>query len=101
MTKLGKALIKAAKEARAIARGEADPKTYRVHVPPEIDVKGLRKALGMTQPEFAARYGFNLATLRDWEQKRSRPVEHSRAYLLVIKKNPKAVSNALGGSKAA
>jgi putative transcriptional regulator len=95
MTKLGKDLIKAAKEARAIARGEADRSTYRIHVPPQIDVKRLREALGMTQPEFAARYGFKLATLRDWEQRRSQPVEHARAYLLVIKKNPKAVSKAL------
>lgn len=38
MSKLGKRLITAAKEARAIARGEADPKTYRIHVPAEIDV---------------------------------------------------------------
>ena len=95
MTKLGKDLIKAAKEARAIARGEAEPGTYRVHIPLEIDVKGLREALGMTQPEFAARFGFKLATLRDWEQKRSQPVEHARAYLLTIKKIPKAVSKAL------
>jgi hypothetical protein len=33
MTKLGKRLIKAAAEAIAIARGEADPSTYRVHLP--------------------------------------------------------------------
>jgi putative transcriptional regulator len=98
MTKLGKALIKAAKEARAIARGEADPSTYRVHVPPEIDVKSLRKSLGLTQPEFAARYGFNVATLRDWEQRRSRPVEHSRAYLLLIKKNPMGVLKKLSAA---
>ena len=38
MTSFGKRLIDAAKEARAIARGEADPKTYRVHVPAYIDV---------------------------------------------------------------
>ena len=30
MTDLGKRLIKAAKQARTIARGEADPSTYRV-----------------------------------------------------------------------
>jgi putative transcriptional regulator len=95
MTKLGKALIQAAKEARAIARGEMDSRTYRVHIPPEIDVKRLREKLQMTQPEFAARFGFKLATLRDWEQKRSLPVEHARAYLLTIQKEPKAVSRAL------
>jgi putative transcriptional regulator len=36
-------LIAAAKEARVIARGEADPKTYRVHVPVEMNVKKARK----------------------------------------------------------
>jgi hypothetical protein len=31
MTKLGKRLIQAAREANAIARNDADPQTYRVH----------------------------------------------------------------------
>jgi hypothetical protein len=46
---VGKGLIAAAKEARAIARGEADPATYRIHVPPEIDVKALRRKLKLSQ----------------------------------------------------
>ena len=33
MSKLGKKLIAAAKEGVAIARGEADPKTFKVNVP--------------------------------------------------------------------
>jgi hypothetical protein len=33
MSKLGKRLIHAAKSAQAIAKGEADPKTYRVGPP--------------------------------------------------------------------
>jgi putative transcriptional regulator len=45
MTSLGKRLIDAAKEARAIARGEADPNTYRVHVPADIDAKRVRRTL--------------------------------------------------------
>jgi len=39
MSKLGKRLINAAKSAQAIAKGEADPKTYRVHVPAHLDVR--------------------------------------------------------------
>src|ERR1039458_5281772 len=39
MSKLGKRLLKAAKSARAIARGEADPTTYKVHVPADVDVR--------------------------------------------------------------
>jgi hypothetical protein len=33
MSKAGKSLVEAAKQAVAISRGEADPSTFRVHVP--------------------------------------------------------------------
>src|SRR5258708_960151 len=36
-------------------------------------VKTLRRALQLTQEEFAARYFIPLGTLRDWEQGRSEP----------------------------
>ena len=95
MTKAGQRLIQAAKEALAIARGEADPSTYRVHLPSEIDVKAIRKRKRMTQTEFAARYQLNVARLRDWEQGRSRPDRDARAYLRVIEREPEAVERAL------
>ncbi len=82
-------------EAIAIARGEADPSTYKIHVPEELDVKAIRKATGLTQQEFAMRFGFNLARLRDLEQKRTQPDSAIRAYLTVIRKNPEAVKKAL------
>ena len=43
MSKMGQRLIAAAKNARAIARGEAAPKTYRIHVPAEVDVAVIRR----------------------------------------------------------
>ena len=46
MSKLGKKLIAAAREGVAIARGKADPTTYRMHVPAKIDVKAMRRKLG-------------------------------------------------------
>jgi putative transcriptional regulator len=95
MTALGKRLIKAAKEARAIARGEADPKTYRVHVPADIDVKRIRRGLKLTQSEFARRFGIPQGTLRDWEQGRRHPEGPARALLLVIQHEPSAVARAL------
>ncbi len=95
MTTLGKRLIKSAEEARAIVRGEADPSTYRVLVPSDVDVKAIRRGMKMTQAQFAARYGFPLGTLRDWEQGKSKPDTSARAYLLVILKEPKAVERAL------
>jgi putative transcriptional regulator len=36
-------------------------------------IKTLRRALGLTQEEFAVRYKIPLGTLRDWEQGRSEP----------------------------
>jgi putative transcriptional regulator len=57
--------------------------------------KTLRRALGLTQEEFAARYQIPLDTLRDWEQGRAAPDQPARAYLKVIARDPEAVRRAL------
>jgi putative transcriptional regulator len=82
-------------EALAIAKGEADTSTYVVHLPEEINVRQICMDIKLSQAEFAARYGFGLASVRDWEQGRSRPVGPVRAYLLVIKREREAVDRAL------
>ena len=82
-------------DAVAIARGEADPATYRVHVPVEYDVRALRKRLHMTQAEFGSAFGFGMSRVRDWEQGRTRPDAAARAFLLVIEREPEAVRRAL------
>jgi putative transcriptional regulator len=58
-------------------------------------VKVIRRALGLSQEEFAARFRIPLGTLRDWEQNRKEPDAAARAYLVVIARNPAAVSEAL------
>ncbi len=98
MSRLGKRLIQAAEEALTIARGEADPSTYRIRVPVDIDVKALRRRLRLSQDEFARRYGFTPARIRDWEQGRSKPDGAVRAYLLVIEREPEAVARALAAA---
>ena len=98
MSRLGKRLIQAAEEALAIARGEADPSAYRIHVPLGIDVKALRRRLRLSQEQFARRYGFTPARIRDWEQGRSKPDGAVRAYLLVIEREPEAVARALAAA---
>ncbi|MGJ5025058.1 helix-turn-helix domain-containing protein [Bradyrhizobium oligotrophicum] len=95
MSTLGKRLIKAAKEGRAIARGEAAPATYETFVPMEIDVKAIRARRGLTQEEFCVRYALSLASLRDWEQRRYSPDPTARAYLTIIDRAPEAVEQAL------
>ncbi len=57
--------------------------------------KTLRRALGLTQEEFAARYHIPIGTLRDWEQGRSEPDQPARAYLQVIARDPQGVRRAL------
>ena len=62
-------------------------------------VKTMRRALGITQEEFAARYHVPLGTLRDWEQGRTEPDQPTRAYLAVIAHDPEGVRRALQQSK--
>jgi putative transcriptional regulator len=66
-------------------------------------VKTLRRTLGLTQEEFAARYQIPLGTLRDWEQGRTEPDQAASAYLKVIAHDPQNVQSALraGESSAA
>ncbi len=58
-------------------------------------VKTLRRALGLTQEEFAACYHIPLGTLRDWEQGRSQPDQPARAFLAVIARAPQEVAELL------
>ena len=58
-------------------------------------VKTMRRALGITQEEFATRYHVPLGTLRDWEQGRTQPDQPTRAYLAVIAHDPEGVRRAL------
>jgi putative transcriptional regulator len=89
MSKSGKRLIAAAREAVAIARGEKKP--ARIHVPPEIDVRAIRLKLEFSQGDFAAEFGFTTNQIKDWEQGRSRPLGGNRTYLMIIKRDPKTV----------
>ncbi len=57
--------------------------------------KIIRRALGLSQEDFAARYHIPLGTLRDWEQGRVEPDQAARAYLTVIAREPDIVRDAL------
>lgn len=54
-----------------------------------------REATGLSQEQFASRYGLPAATIRDWEQGRRSPDAAAIAYLRVIKSMPEAVAKAL------
>ena len=65
MTKAGEELIKAATEALEITHGQADPESYRVHLPDEINARLIRSQLNMTQGVFAQTFGIDIRTLQE------------------------------------
>lgn len=85
------------RHAAAIGDADAQPLTpaemKRMRRTPKVQV--IRRALKLTQEDFAARFLIPLGTLRDWEQGRKDPDAAARAYLMVIGRNPSAVSEAL------
>jgi putative transcriptional regulator len=60
--------------------------------------KIIRRALELTQEEFAARYHIPLGTLRDWEQGRAVPDQPTQAYLTLIARDPDHVNRTLNPS---
>ena len=98
-TSLGDELAASLTEGMAILRGEVEPS--RFHPAPAVaDVRAIRKKLGLTQAGFARRFGFGLATVRDWEQGRYQPDQAARSYLLVIEHEPDVVARALDAAAA-
>ncbi len=61
-------------------------------------VKVVRRALRLTQEEFANQFHIPIGTLRDWEQGRSVPDKAAEAYLRVIARDPEAVRRALASA---
>ena len=92
MSKLGSRMIPVGGMRHwPIPRGQA--KGFVVHTP--VDVKALRKRLGLNQPDFAARYGLAVGTVRDWEQGRSQPDRPTQVLLRVIEQEPEMVQRVL------
>jgi len=54
----------------------------------------MRAELGLTQEQFALRFGFDLDALQNWEQGRRKPDRAISAYLRVIAHNPDAAARA-------
>jgi putative transcriptional regulator len=82
-------------DAIGFAEGSVDPSGFHVHVPAYVDVKAIRERLKLSQAAFAARYGFSIGRIRDWEQNRSPIDTPSRLLLIIIDKEPEAIERAL------
>lgn len=93
---MGKAFDSIAAGLRqAIAHGSGKGGDVVVYRPQQVDVAGLRQCVGMTQEQFAARFGMSVATLRHWERGDRQPAGPALVLLNLIERNPKAVLQAL------
>jgi DNA-binding transcriptional regulator YiaG len=81
------------KLASELARVGIDARRHQV--PAAVDVAALRNRLGLTQEEFAVRFGLSVATVRNWEQQRSYPDQAARGYLTVIATDTEAAERAV------
>jgi putative transcriptional regulator len=91
------AMTEEQRHAAALADPDAQPLTDadmdRMKQTPRLKI--IRRALGLTQEEFAAQFQIPLGTLRDWEQGAKQPDQAARTYLRAIAGDPVAVHHAL------
>ena len=97
-----RAMSTKAVERAALADRDAQPLTNtdlrRMKRTPQAKI--IRRALELTQEEFATRYHIPLGTLRDWEQGRAVPDQPTRAYLTLIARDADGVNRTLNPKSA-
>lgn len=99
MSKSGEKILRGAREALSYAKGETKARrVHKVAVPERIDVAAIRTRLKLSQQQFADRFGFSVANIRNWEQGIRRPEGPARTLLHIIDRDPKAVVRALAQS---
>ena len=91
----GTRIIEGLEQAIVWTRGENDNVRVILVQVPEVDVRKVRTKMGLSQAQFATKFGLPAATLRNWEQGRSRPDAPTRVLLAVIAKHPEAVEDVL------
>jgi putative transcriptional regulator len=65
LSRVGKDVVYGLKEAAAHVRGEISLRAYEYDVPGPVDVKAIRAKSGLSQSQFARRFGFSNRTLQD------------------------------------
>jgi putative transcriptional regulator len=93
------AMTEVERGAAALADPDARPMTDKewAAAPRVPQVSIIRRALKLSQEEFAASFHIPIGTIRDWEQGRKEPDAAARAYLRVVAREPDTVRRALGG----
>ena len=79
----------------AIEYSKGNKSTSRTFMPIHVDVKELRKRIGMTQTKFASSFGINLSTLRHWERGDRYPQGPALTLLNLLSKEPETILEVL------
>jgi putative transcriptional regulator len=82
-------------EVAAIENEEKTPDSEHVHVHIVPDVKVIRTKTGLSQSQFANKFGLAVQTVQAWESGRRNPVGPAVTLLKVISKSPDTVYEAL------
>lgn len=89
--KISRKTTKALDDVLAFDKGEGYAgRASRVTVT-DVNVKGIRERLKLSQEAFAERFGLTLATVKNWEQGRRAPEEAAKILLRLIESQPKLV----------
>ena len=93
----GRKILAGLEDAVAHAEGiSGRARIRKVKVAAEVDVRSIRQRLGLTQQEFADRFGFSIAAIRHWEQGSRVPEASARVLLTLIARDPDYVLETLG-----
>ncbi len=108
LSKIDWARLAATTDAEIERQIVADPDTAPIFTTDELerarrvvpsplgeDVRAIRHRLGLSQEQFAARFGFSVETIRNYEQGHRRPTGPARVLLRIIATEPDAVTRAL------
>ena len=90
-------LLASLEEGMEILAGKVEPSRF-YPARAEVDVRGIRQGLGLSQAQFARRFGFSVGAVRGWEQGLRQPEAAARILLLVIARNPGVVDEVLADS---
>ena len=91
-----KELCESVRQMKAIEAGKMKPgRVFKF----DMNVRGIRQKMGVSQGDFAVLIGVSVDTIQNWEQARTKPSGPARALLRVLKHNPESVVTSMEAEK--
>lgn len=113
MSEFGERLIRGAREALAVARGEIEParvvrvpltaRKVKTVAPPRYDsdhIRRVRSKMHLSQAVFADALNVSRETVRAWEQGKREPEGATRRLLEIAERHPEVLLDSVATKKA-